>query len=226
MMQTLKMINNGSGAQIGNLNGNLYTSNVTVCLDKEYKQVVSEVIKNLITNFGEAMIKSMIEKVGTYNNILSGINSVEWERLDHKHFCLFVLENAIYDSGTFSIAKTKALKYTPDREYYRRLTVELIEEIIQMPCIFATRNNEYGRADPDTDVVVGCVTDVVKQEGTIAFKFNAYQHFPQQIINDNIRRFNLLGKNLRTQLDEEHWSIRNGDLIEAIKNLIKQGDLR
>ena len=73
MMQTLKMINNGSGAQIGNLNGNLYNSNVTVYLGKEYKQDVSEVIKNLITDFGESMIKSMIKNNGTYNNIVRTI---------------------------------------------------------------------------------------------------------------------------------------------------------
>ena len=67
--------------------------------------------------------------------------------------------------------------------------------------------------------MLGKVIDIIKQEATIAFRFDVYAHFPQQVINDNIKLFGLLGNDLKTQLDEEHWSIRDGDLLKVVQEL-------
>ena len=61
---------------------------------------------------------------------------------------------------------------------------------------------------------VGRLTDITCQSENIRFRFVTCGKLRQQFINDNIRSFNLLTTTVRNQLDEEHWSIRTGNLLQ------------
>lgn len=147
-------------------------------------------------------------------------HALEWAGLSHDRFCLFVLDDENYKAGAFAIAKTCALtKYTPDRDYFRPLTLALREEIKQMPCIFAKRNLQRTHTSSDHPVVYGKLTDIVPQGTTIKFCFEQFKVDYQQTINENISRFGLLSSPLRNQLDEEHWCIRYGNLQQILVDL-------
>lgn len=197
--------NYGPGPQILNNSGPVNNTVIVIANGITYTQDL-------------ALVKDLLKDL--YNVRENSILPVpDWRRLSRTHFCLFVLDNGVYDAGVFAIAKTRALEYTPDREKYRHLGPLVIDEILKMPCIFAKRNSYYKLADKNVDVLLGRVTDIIKQEATITFRFEVYSHFPQQIINDNLRYLDILGNDLMSQLDREHWSIRNGDLIKKLEEI-------
>ena len=144
-------------------------------------------------------------------------HAAEWALLNTERFNVFVLENEKYDCGSFCIGRRVALaKNTlPDyRDYYRPLTQPLIQELLNMPCIFAVRNQSFKRAPEHYPAFVGRLTDITCQGENIRFRFITCGRLRQQFINDNIRSFNLLTTTVRNQLDEEHWSIRTGNLLQ------------
>ena len=210
IVSKVRMNNYGPGPQIANVNdgGNVTINYVFNGIP--YQQSRAEV---------ECMLEEMygIRPINASNASIS--HSADWANLSRVEFCLFVLDNAVYDSGTFSIAKTRALIHTHNREKYRHLSPSVIDEILLMPCIFAKRNEYYKLSNPNAEALLGKVIDIIRQEATITFRFDVYAHFPQQVINDNIKFFGLLGNDLKTQLDEEHWSIRTGDLLKVVQEL-------
>lgn len=162
----------------------------------------------------EEMVAQIVAKmVGEKNES----HAAEWALLNQARFNVFVLENERYDCGSFCIARRVALaKNTlPDyRDYYRPLTPVLIQELLNMPCIFAVRNQSFKRAPDHYPAFVGRLTDITCQSENIRFRFVTCGKLRQQFINDNIRSFNLLTTTVRNQLDEEHWSIRTGNLLQ------------
>ena len=193
-----QMINQGPGPQIGTMTGNII-----------YNQVPAGLVEQVNVIFGLLQ--------GQQQNIS---HAMEWASLSHERFCLFVLDNETYNAGAFSIAKTRALtKYTPEWEHYKPLSPDLVAEILQMPCIFSKRNIRFRETSEDHPVIYGRIKEIIPQESTIKFCFEAYKMDYQQTINHNISRFGLLETTLRNQLDEEHWCIRNGNLQQVLSSL-------
>ncbi len=143
----------------------------------------------------------------------------EWMALSTDSFCLFVLENEEYNCGSFCISKSRALEKYTSREHralYRALSPAAQEAIMKMPCIFARRNPSYRYADDDFPALLGRITSITCQRDNIRFVFQPYSVIYQYIINRNIAAFNLVYSSLRNELDEEHWSIRSGNLQDIV----------
>ena len=164
-----------------------------------------ETAKILLENFGASKIPES--------------HAMEWAQLSHECFNLFVLENETYRNGVFSIGKRVALEKYTDREYqsrYKSLSPEAKAAIIQMPCIFAIRNNTFKTAEPPHPMAFGRVTNIECQRECIKFYIQTFDFHEQQIVNDHITEFGLKSARVRNQLDVEHWSIRAGNLQEII----------
>ncbi len=149
-------------------------------------------------------------------------HAVEWASLSRTHYCLFVLENEEYNDGVFSIAKDRALqKYTPKevRDKYRMLNLVDIDELRHMPCIFAKRNMHYKGTEPHHPALVGRISDAVPQGEVVKIYFSGFQAFPQQILNQNTALLHMASASLRNELDEEHWAIKQCDLIDAFATM-------
>lgn len=149
-------------------------------------------------------------------------HAAEWALLNTERFHVFVLENEKYDCGAFSIGRRVALeKNTIDRykDYYKPLTPSLIRELLDMPCIFAIRNQQFKKAPDYYPALLGKLTDIRCQGETIRFSFITCGRLKQQFINDNIRAFALRTSTVRNQLDEEHWSIREGNLLQIANDM-------
>lgn len=145
-------------------------------------------------------------------------HTVEWASLSRTRYCLFVLENEDYKDGVFSIAKDRALqKYTPKevREKYRTLCPDSIAELKQMPCIFAKRNMYYSRTEDYHPFLAGRICDIIPQSEEIKIYFNGFQAFSQQLLNQNIKTLHMASASMRNELDEEHWAIKQCNLIDA-----------
>lgn len=149
-------------------------------------------------------------------------HALEWASLCRTHYCLFVLENEEYRDGVFSIAKDRSLqKYTPRnvRERYKTICPETIEELRRMPCIFAKRNMYYKRTDERHPFLAGRICDIVPQGENIKIYFCGFQAFSQQLLNQNIKSLRMASASLRNELDEEHWAIKECDLLSAFESL-------
>lgn len=145
-------------------------------------------------------------------------HAMEWASLSRTHYSLFVLENEEYKDGVFSIAKDRALqKYTPKeiRNKYRMLNLEDIDELKKMPCIFAKRNMHYKETESHHPALVGRICDAVPQGEVIKIYFDGFQAFHQQILNQNTALLHMASASLRNELDEEHWAIKQCNLIDA-----------
>lgn len=148
-------------------------------------------------------------------------HAAEWALLSTEMFNVFVLEKEKYDCGAFSISRRLALqKNTPPqfREHYLELTPPLIAELLNLPCIFAVRNQDFKRALPNYPAVLGRLTEIICQGDVIKFRFVRCGQLRQQFINEHIREFGLLTSTVRNQLDEEHWSIREGNLLQIAED--------
>ncbi len=88
-----------------------------------------------------------------------------------------------------------------------------------MPCLFAVKNENYKVAFQDCPAFLGRLTGIRCQENKICFDFEVFEHFMQDMINNNIQTFCLCSSTVRNQLDEEYWSIRCGDLIQIAKDM-------
>lgn len=175
---------------------------------------IGQVIGDIRLEMGPEAITLLQQIIGGQQAIS---HAAEWALLNTERFNVFVLENEKYDCGSFCIGRRVALaKNTlPDyRDYYRPLTQPLIQELLNMPCIFAVRNQSFKRAPEHYPAFVGRLTDITCQGENIRFRFITCGRLRQQFINDNIRSFNLLTTTVRNQLDEEHWSIRTGNLLQ------------
>lgn len=149
-------------------------------------------------------------------------HKIEWASLDRKYYCLFVLENEEYRDGVFSISKDRSLqKYTPKdiRDKYRILSLENIESLKQMPCIFAKRNLFFNSTEDHHPALIGRIENIAAQGETIKIYFRGFQAFPQQILNRNIKFLHMASASTRNELDEEHWSIKPCNLIDAFAAL-------
>ena len=152
-------------------------------------------------------------------------HAMEWASLSHERYCLFVLENETYKTGSFSIPIKKALKYTDDftRDNLIGLTSADQEIIKSMPCIFAIKNKTFKQAADGFPFVVGRVTEIAIQGDNIKFSFVTFRPaitlnvpaFEQRILNENTKALKLKERSCRNQLDEEHWAIIENDLIEV-----------
>lgn len=146
-------------------------------------------------------------------------HAIEWASLSTDTFCLFVLENEEYNCGSFCIPKGRALEKYTSREHrmlYRSLGPAEQNAIMKMPCIFARRNPSFRWADDTFPAVLGRVTSITCQRDNIRFRFDPFGAIHQRKINDNISDFNLVYSALRNELDEEHWSIRSGNLQDIV----------
>ena len=149
-------------------------------------------------------------------------HAAEWALLDTERFNVFVLENEKYDCGAFSIGRRVALNEHTLEEYrthFLPLTDPLIQELLNMPCLFAIKNQDFMTAAEYCPAFLGKLTQVQCQGENIRFRFVSFGNFRQQFINDNIRAFRLGVATVRNQLDVEHWSIRTGNLLKIAADM-------
>lgn len=149
-------------------------------------------------------------------------HKLEWASLNQERYCLFVLENEDYNCGAFSIAKNCALcKYTAQehKKRYANITPAVLAELASMPCIFAKRNMHFGYTEEGHPALLGRITDMRVQGETIKVCFTGFQGISQQLLNQNIGLLGMVHASLRNELDEEHWSIKNGNLIDVMARL-------
>ena len=147
-------------------------------------------------------------------------NTEEWLTLSKEHYNLFVLENEEYEGGTFSISRDVSIcKYMnrEDIDLFYLLSDDKRRDIFNMPCIFAKRNMDFGSTDKDHPALLGRISNIVVQRNNLKISFSGYQPIQQQLLNDHPEIFGLATSALRTELDEEHWSIKRINLIQAIE---------
>lgn len=188
-------INEGNGIIAGTINGGLNISGVS-----------AEELLQLITRSGFLAPPQQN-------------NAMEISRLCRTHFNLFVLENEEYKRGTFSIARMDALtRYTHDKEHFSKLDDPVIHEIQNLPCIFAMRNDSFASSDEHRICFTGKVEGISIRGSVIAFSFKCYNPpIPQNVFNQDPQAFHLASSSLRNELDVEHWSIKDVDLLEELR---------
>lgn len=231
--------NTGDGTLVANVEGNLIQQiNITDeqlsrVLDKYFKGAVPVGVPDTPVNTEQALPQPQTQASVPERPVRNTVSrpaspaprfvshAMEWASLSKESYNLFVLENEDYNNGSFCISKSCALRYTEpdDYEAYHLLKMDDIEQIKNMPCIFAKRNSYYGHCDSFQPLVFGRIVDVINQGETIKFVFRGFQANPQQQLNENVTELKIARASLRNEFDEEHWSIKRADLINAIERL-------
>lgn len=163
---------------------------------------------------GEELLPLIQKMVGTGAR---QSHAAEWALLNTELYNVFVVENEKYNSGCFSIAKSVALKYTKDEEFAKFSSLNA--ELLKLPCIFASKNQEFKTAPEYYPALVGYITEITSQRDLIKFSFVDCGRLRQQFINENMHLFNLKSATVRNQLDEEHWCIKRGNLLKIVDEL-------
>ena len=143
-------------------------------------------------------------------------HAVEWASLNKQYYNLFVLENENFSIGSFSISKERSLeRYTSSKvkEKFSSLSDQAISVIRTMPCIFVKRNTQYKETDESFPALIGRITEVHEQGDNIKILFVPFQTVSQQLLNQNIALLKMAQSSLRNELDEEHWAIKECNLI-------------
>lgn len=173
---------------------------------------------DMINNFNGVDLNSILPMLSRMVGPRGGQSyAFDWALLDKERYSIFVVENEKYDCGNFYISKNAVLKYTDDEDYNRFKNLDPV--LLNMPCIFASKNPCFKTAPEYYPAFVGYISKITPQRDFIKFSFVDCGSFNQQIINDNLKHFNLLSNKVRNQLDEEHWCIKKGNLWELIKEL-------
>lgn len=142
------------------------------------------------------------------------------DSLDDSAYNLFVIENEDYASGVFSLAKSVLLEYSDGKlaEKIKPLDPEARKILENMPCIFASRNENFLHAGKDQKAFIGKIDDVIIQGNSLKFRFTTLlSPFSQEIMNDHLCLFGLKGNTCRNQLDTEHWAVIGTDLKTALR---------
>lgn len=195
------MINTGSGIQVGTNTGTM---------NFNFNGVTPETLQSIVSMFAAQTVPQKVS------------HALEWASLSTESYCLFVLENEAYNCGAFSIAKSKALRDYTHPDYIKRylsLSPEAVTELLTMPCIFAKRNKYYSHTDDNHPALLGRITSIHVQRETVKLCFSGYQVFQQQLLNQNIALLGMAYSSLRNELDEEHWSIKSGNLPDVMAQL-------
>ena len=196
--------NNSTGTQIGQVNGNV---NISI-------QISDEQLKRVLPNyFGGLQLDAPADTAQKVSH------AAEWEALSHEKYCLFVVENEDFACNAFSIPKHQAIKKftaVEDTEKYRYLSPGVIAELKDLPCIFAKRNVYYGHTEKDHPALLGRLSDVIDQGDNIKFVIDVYKGVSQDFLNQMIKQLGLAYSSLRTEFDEQHWSIKRKDLQKTL----------
>lgn len=208
------------GNQPSQVTNNIYTApnSTTIAANYGAIQGVDQETVNKIFGGIEA-IRVMMSGTPPQQNVS---HAMEWASLNKERYCLFVLENEKYNTGSFCIPNKKVLKYTDDftRDGLIRLTSSDKEMIKSMPCIFAMRNKYFKRTEEGFPFMVGKITEIEAQGDNVKFSFNVFPPAHEQgLLNGNIRKLGLRETTCRNQLDEEHWAVINGSLFEIGKEI-------
>lgn len=166
------------------------------------------------TNIGE-LLKSILSS-DRQKNAQNVSHAVEWASLNKQYYNLFVLENENFSADSFSISNERSLeRYTSSKvkEKFSSLSDQAISVIRTMPCIFVKRNTQYKETDESFPALIGRITEVHEQGDNIKILFVPFQTVPQQLLNQNVALLKMAQSSLRNELDEEHWAIKECNLI-------------
>ena len=150
-------------------------------------------------------------------------HAVEWASLNKQYYNLFVLENENFSVGSFSISKERSLeRYTSSKvkEKFSSLSDQAISVIRTMPCIFVKRNTQYKETNESFPALIGRITELHEQGDNIKILFVPFQTVPQQLLNQNVALLKMAQSSLRNELDEEHWAIKECNLIHIFSAIL------
>lgn len=187
--------------------------------------IQAQTISNLTVNMPSATSEMMLMLQQLFNGMKPGqtiTHAIEWASLSKTHFNIFVLEKEEFNCGMFTIPKTVSLNrymYTEDIDSFLSLNSAAQDRLKQMPCIFAKRNMQFKHTDPNHPAVLGRITDITVQRDNIRISFAAFQAVPQQMLNEHTTELCLVCASLRNEFDEEHWSVKRGNLTQFLDNL-------
>ena len=206
------------GNQPSQVTNNIYTAPNSTTIAANYGPVLTVDPEKIKEMFGGIIA----DNLAGLDSVQKANHSMKWANLNRERYCLFVLENENFDDGSFCIPNKKALKYTDDftRDSLIALSPADMDEIKNMPCIFAKRNADFKDAGEDTPFLIGVITDIKLQHDNIKFKPAVFTSIgDQNILNRNMSKLGLRETTYRNQLDEDHWAVINGNLFKTGKEL-------
>ena len=160
---------------------------------------------------------------GTVNNysgpvrVEEGIGALELFQLDREYYNLFVVANESFLTRSFMLPKAVSLSAWMDHEIRKEflaLGPADVARLTRMPAIFTVPNDRFKHSQ--SLAIVGRLTELHVQGTCIRFDWKPYCLIPQKTLNENERAFDIWCAPAANELDDEHWSIKNLSLLDAM----------
>ena len=187
-----QLVNNGPGPQIACVQGDVNIG------PRIGKKELEELARLIASNRRDPML-------------LSGIRSEKYN--------LFVVENEIFETGSFCMPLSKCMtKHISgeNKKRYGAMDAKAFAELKQYPCIFATRNQNFLRTTELHHAIFGIIDDLKLQGNLVKVVYKPYTTFSQNILNTHPAQFGLLAKPVRNEMDTCHWTVKDVDLIQIL----------
>jgi hypothetical protein len=140
--------------------------------------------------------------------------------LDKEFYNLFVIGGEKFNSGSFTVAKDRALVIgiEPDvkNQFFYLRDDSVVERILSMPSLFMSENIDFMRSRPGQKTLLGRVTDLEIEVNAIRISFEADIQVFQQSITDISHSLGILGNPGCSELNNTHWTIKRVDLMKIL----------
>ena len=188
-------------------------------------ELIQKYIDQKSTKHNNKITNSSIVKNKHPKQISESNTQINKERIiNNSYYNLFVSHRANLDTKnkiSFTLDKKRILNYTNSiiKEEFSTLSDDVIEKIKHFPSVLANENTSYhGQTDENQKLAVGWVKDIKVGKDGITVTFEIKSYFSQQKFSDS-PKLELKYTGGLSELNQEHWSIKNTDLISVLSEL-------
>lgn len=170
----------------------------------------------ILTNMNIFMLNGFSNPASGQNEALSQLRFYLTNR-SSEYYNFFVIKGEIFDNGRFFVPPDRALTESIDAGLKRQLA-SLSESakarIKTFPSLFMS---EIDRKEIGQTAYYGFVTDIIVQGNGIRIEFQKLCSLPQHKLNEIFHELALEGKPDCNELYRMHWTVKQIDLLEALR---------
>ncbi len=153
----------------------------------------------------------------------SGVSLPTRRTVNENYYSLFVIGDELFTGGHFIVPKECALteSIAPElKAKYAKLDMDAITAIKTFPALFASKNHQYCRAGENQEAYLGFVNDVIIQDNGIKVCFHLLYAIPQCRLNELACDLSIDSASAFNEFDCTHWTIKQINLIEKLRNAV------
>lgn len=162
----------------------------------------------------------IFSNVGTVNYIYNYFNQQYFPDEDLPEFYnLFVIPKQSFD-GVLTFPKSKSLNESIESDIRKRFACfskEAQEDILKIPCIFATPNRQGRNTDENHLAAFGFIKSIKDAGDFLKIEYAVNAQINQQRLNENEAIFQIQHAAESNELEHVHWTIKRVNIRRLLR---------